>query len=151
MGHRQVRVLLGSIPEVNVGLKGFLSQEKILEMECELLISNLKDPNTVELVKENIGRISDGASSHCASALKLGLKKAFELKKQQRGALLRCPRVGCARNTTPVSYSYVGSETYCGNCRHRHRVGNYYMQCTGCSNARTGNYASCESCGKKFM
>jgi len=117
-----------------------------MEMECELLISNFKDPKTIALVKENIGRISDGSSPHCGGALKLGLKKAVELK---RGALLRCTRNGCARNTTPASYSSVGSTTYCQDCRYNY--GNYYMQCTGCSNARTSTYASCQSCGKKFM
>ncbi|KAF9650018.1 hypothetical protein BDM02DRAFT_3128015 [Thelephora ganbajun] len=59
-------------------------QEKIMEMQCELLISNLRDQKTIRLVKENIGHISDGSSSHCGGALKLGLKKAFELKKKKR-------------------------------------------------------------------
>ena len=72
-----------------------------MEMECELLISSFKDPKTIALVKEDIGRISDGSSSHCAGALKLGLKKGFELKKQQRGVLLRCPRVGCTETLHP--------------------------------------------------
>ena len=120
-----------------------------MEMECGLLISKFKGPNTIALVKENIGRISDGSSSYCAGALKLGLKKAFELKRQQRGVLLRCTRNGCTRNTTPASYSSAGSEIYCQECRNG--CGNYYMQCTGCSNTRTSNYASCQSCGKKFM
>ena len=120
-----------------------------MEMECELLISNFKDPKTIALVKENIERFSDGSSSHCGGALKLGLKKAFELKKQQRGVLLRCTRNGCTRNTTPASYSAVGSSTYCQDCRYKY--GNYYMQCTGCSNTRTSTYSSCQSCGKKFM
>ena len=120
-----------------------------MEMECELLISNFNDPKTIGLVKENIGRISDGSSSHCAGALRLVLKKAFELKKQQRGVLLRCPRNSCARNTTPASYSSVVSNPYCQD--YRYNYGNYYMECTGCSNARTSNYAACQSCGKKFM
>ena len=117
-------------------------------MECSLLISKSKDPKTIELVKKHIKRISDGSSSHCASALKLGLKKASELKKQNRGVMLRCSRGGCARNTTPVSFSANGSNIYCPNCRYNY--GNYYMQCTGCSYARTSNYTSCQSCGKRF-
>ena len=121
-------------------------------MECELLISNFKDPKTIALVKENIGHISDGSSPHCAGALKLGLKKAFELKKQKRqppGVLLRCSRYGCARNTTPVSYSVIGSNVYCQDCQYNY--GTYYMQCVGCSYNRTGGYTSCQSCGKRFI
>ena len=121
-----------------------------MEMECELLVSNFNDLGTVALVKENIGHISDGSSSHCAGALKLGLKKAFEVKKQKRFALLRCPRVGCAWNIIPVSYSSIGSNVYCPNCQYNY--GGYYMQCASCSYARnSGNYVSCQSCGKKFQ
>ena len=119
-----------------------------MEMECDLLISKFKDPKTIGLVKEKIGHMSDGSSSHCAGVLKLGLKKAFELKKQKNCVLLRCSRNGCAKYTTPISYSANGSNIYCPDCR---RYGNYYMQCTGCSYARTSNYTSCQSCGKKFL
>ena len=135
---------------VNLGLTGSSSQEKIMEMECELLTSNFKDPKTVELMKENIGRISNGSSSYSAGALKSGFKKAFELKKQKRSVLLRCPRVGCARNTTPVPYSAVGANVYCTNCQYNY--GSYYMQCTGCSHGRTdGSHVSCQGCKKKFL
>ena len=120
-----------------------------MEMECELLVSKFRHPETIALVKENIGRISDGSSSYRTGALKLGLKKAFALKKQRRGVLLRCTRNGCAKNTTPASYSSVGADTYCQDCRYHY--GTYYMQCTGCSNQRTSNYTSCQHCGKKFM
>ena len=118
-------------------------------MECELLISNFKDQKTIGIMKEKIRHISDGSSTHCACALKLGFKKAIELKKRGKGVLLRCSRGGCARNTTPVSYSANGSNTYCQNCQYNY--GNYYMQCTGCSYSRTSNYTSCQSCGKKFL
>jgi len=60
------------------------SQEKLMEIQCELMISKFRDPKTIALVKEKIGNISDGSSSYCAGALKLGLKKAFELKNQNR-------------------------------------------------------------------
>ncbi|KAF9641851.1 hypothetical protein BDM02DRAFT_3133524, partial [Thelephora ganbajun] len=59
-------------------------QERIMETQCELLISNFRDQKTIRLVKENIGHITDGSSSYCGGALKLGLKKAFELKKKKR-------------------------------------------------------------------
>ena len=149
VGYRQVRILPGSSSGVNFGLTPSFSQGKLMEMECELLVSKFRNPNTITLVRENIGQISDGSSSYRTSALKLGLKKAFELKRQQRGVLLRCPRIGCKRNTTPASYSSVGADTYCQDCRYQY--GNYYMQCTGCSNQRTSNYTSCQSCGKKFV
>ena len=139
-----------SNPEVDIGLIRSFSQDKIMEMECELLTSNFKDPKTIPLVKENIGRISDGSSSHRTGALKLGLKKAFELKKQKRqppGVLLQCtgPSYNCGWVNTPVSYSSVGSDTYCPNCR------GYYMRCVGCGYDRTSSYASCQNCGKKFI
>lgn len=128
------------------------SHEKIVEMECELLISKFNDPSTIALVKEKLGHIADGTSPHCAGSLKLGLKKAFELKKQKRqppGVLLRCTRAGCVRHTTPVPYSAVGTSIYCTNCQRNY--GSYYMQCTNCSSTRTnGDYAFCRSCGKKF-
>jgi hypothetical protein len=123
-----------------------------MEMQCDLLTSNFKDPKTIGRMKENIGRISDGSSPHCGGPLKLGLKKAFELKKQKRqprGPLLRCSRNGCARYSTPVAYSVVGSTVYCQNCQYNY--GNYYMQCTGCSYSRTSSYNACQSCGKKFV
>ena len=125
-----------------------LSQGKIMEMECELLISNFKDPKTIELVKKNIGRISDGSSPHCAGALKLGLKKAFERK---WGVLLRCSHGNCPWHRNYVSYSSVqGSNAYCQNCRSSGR-GNRYLQCVGCGHNRNSTYSSCQSCAKMFM
>ena len=53
------------------------SRDKIMEMQCDLLISNFRNPATITLMQENIGRISDGPSSHHASPLKLGFKKAL--------------------------------------------------------------------------
>ena len=68
-------------------------------MQFDLLISNPKNPKTIVLVKENIGHISDGSLSHCAGSLKLGLEKAFDLKKQKRqppGVKLRCSDYRCS-------------------------------------------------------
>ena len=146
---------MGSVALPKPGVNTFVltlsfSQAKIMEMQCEVLTSNHNHPGMIALVKENIGHFSDGSSSHCAGALKLGLKKAFELKRQKKFALLRCPRVGCARNTTPVPYSAVGANVYCTNCQYNY--GSYYMQCVSCSYNRTsGSYLSCQSCGKKFL
>lgn len=139
--------------EVNVCLTCSFSQEKIMEMECELLFSNLKDPKIIALVKENIRRISDGSSPHCAGALRLVLKKAFELKKQQRqppGVLLRCAYISCTSYSNHVSYSSVGPNNYCQNCLN-YRYGYRYLQCAGCGHDRTSNYASCRGCGKRFI
>ena len=88
---------------VNTTLTLLFSQEKVMEMECDLLISNFKNAKTIDLVNENIGRISGGSSSHSASALKLGLKKAFDLKKQSPGVKLRCSNGNCAWYSNPSS------------------------------------------------
>ena len=119
-----------------------------MEMQCELLVSNFKDPKTIQLVKENIARISDGSASHSGGALKLGLKKAFELKKQKRqppGVLLRCSYSGCAWYNNAVSCMSVPADGVCGSCRRN------WMRCVSCGIDRTGNYPSCQSCGKTFV
>ena len=119
-------------------------------MQCELLISNFRNQATIERMTERIENFSDGSSSYCADALKLGLKKAFELKKKKKqppGVLLRCGYNygSCAWRNNHVSYLSVGSNTYCPNC------GNDYMECVGCGYKRTSNYTSCQSCRKKFI
>jgi hypothetical protein len=38
----------------------------------ELLISSLKNPKTIALMKEDLRNISDGLSPHCTAALKPG-------------------------------------------------------------------------------
>ena len=131
------------------GLICSFSQDNIMEMQCELLISKFNDPKTIALVKESIGNISDGSSSHCAGALKLGLKKAFDLKKQKRkppGVLLRCVYNGCGWYNDRISYSSIGSNTYCPHCN-----SGYYMQCVGCGCSRTRSYPSCQGCGERFI
>jgi len=152
VGHCQVGFVVSSNREIaDLRLAGSSSQEKIMEMECELLTSNFKDPKTIGLMKESIGHISEGSSSYCAGTLKFGFKKAFELKKKkERFVLLRCPRVGCTRNTIPLTHSAVGSAIYCTDCRYTY--GSNYMQCTGCSRSRTNSsHVSCQGCGKKFL
>lgn len=117
-----------------------------MEMECEIFISNLKNPELVSLVDKNIRRISDGTSPHCAGALKLGLKKAVELKKQSMGVLLRCKGASCGWNKNPVSYSAVGSSFKCQKCRR------FDMMCAGCGEQGTNSSpTSCVRCGKKFI
>ena len=124
-------------------------------MQCELLISNFKNPGTVASVKENIRHIPGGSLPHCAGALNLVFKKAFELKKKNKkppGVLLRCPNPNCPCNTKHVSYLSVGPKrsvrqkhNYCEWCGY-----NYYKQCAGCGYNRTGDFSSCQSCGKAF-
>ena len=119
-------------------------------MECELLVSSFKAPKTIALVKESIEHSSDGSSSHRAGALKLGLRKAFELKKQKRqpptppSVLLRCSGYNCVWHHNPVAYSSIGSNVVCPNCRA------YYMRCVDCGYDRTAVYTSCQGCGKNF-
>ena len=126
------------------------SQERTTETQCDVLIPYFKNPNAIALVKENFGRISDGSSSHSADALKVGLKKAFELKRQNY-ARLRCDQVGCPWYTNHPSFSSVVSNVLCQSCTDQ-GWGSYYLHCTGCGYHRTGSgYSSCQSCGKTFL
>ena len=143
---------VGSVVSSSCGINDFnltcsSSHEEIQEMEFELLISNAKNPKTIALVKENIGHISDGSLSHCTGSLKLGLKKAFDLKKQKRqppGVKLRCYNSNCSWHRNHVSLSNVQSNCRCSNC-------NNWMQCVGCGYNRTSNYTSCQNCAKRFI
>jgi hypothetical protein len=138
------------------------SQDKIMRMECEILISSCKNPKTVDLVNENIGRIADGSSPHSANALKLGLEKAFDLKKPPPiaeplpppivkplpppGVKLRCSWTGCPGYNDHVSISSVRNSCQgCPDCSYN------YLQCVGCGYTRLGNVAACEGCGQKFV
>ena len=128
------------------------SQDKIMDMQCDLLISDFRNPTTTALMQENIGHISDGSSPHCAGALNLGFEKAFELKKRGGYALLRCSNSNCGWHKNPVPCSSVGSKTYCSNCT----VYSGYVhsrppiQCADCGYHRAGDYASCQNCRKRF-
>ena len=122
-----------------------------MEMECELLISNFKNPKTIDLVNQNIEQISDGSSPHSAGALKLWFKKAFDFKKQKQqppppvGAKLLCVSLTCAWSSgLGVPYSSIGS-VHCPYCNQ------YYMGCAACGSIRTKSYASCQSCKKPFL
>ena len=124
-----------------------------MEVQSELFISSFNDPKTIMRVREIVDDISDGSSPHCASALKLGLKKAFELKKRKRqpqGVLLRCDYTNCAWYSNHAAYASVGSNIYCPNC-YNYGYGSRYLLCVGCGYARNGNYTSCQSCGQKFI
>jgi len=129
-------------------------QYKIMDMQCDLLISDFRDPRTITLVQENIGRVSNGSSSHYASALKLGFKKAFELKKREISVLLQCSNDNCGWHSNPVPYLSVGSNVYCPGCS-SNAYGyqtRYRMMCAGCGCQRTNDYhTSCLGCGRKFM
>lgn len=119
------------------------SQQKIKEMQCELLVSNFRDPKTIARMKENLGRISDGSSPHCGGMLKLGLKKAFEVKQRKAGVLLRCPSFGCKWSSNDVPFRSVIGKS-CPACR------TWYMKCASCGHGRTTDTVSCLGCGKKF-
>ena len=143
-----------SNPEVSIGLTCPFSQEKVMEVQCELLISNFKDPKTIALVEETIGHISDGSSPHSADALKLWLKKAFEVKQQKKlgpGVLLRCSRSGCARYDSPVTRRVAGSDIWCQLCKHSY--GDYVLRCSSCGSDRSvHSMYTCGgwNCGRKF-
>jgi len=121
-----------------------IGNKEIMEMQCDLLTSNFRNPKTIGLVKENIGRISDGSVPSRADSLKLGLKKAFNLKKQKNRVKLRCSYYHCGWHNSHFSRSSVPSNGCCPNC------GNW-MQCVGCGTNRNGNHLSCQSCRKSFV
>ena len=126
------------------------SQENILEVRWDLLISDFREPKTVALVRGNIGHVFDGSLPHCADTLKLGLRKAFNSKKQRTCVKLRCAHGNCEWYNNPVSYSSVGSNIYCQMCTPRGR-GNRYLQCVGCGQTRSADYGSCQGCRKRFI
>ena len=116
-----------------------------MKMQCDLLVPDLKKPNTRKLVKENIEHISEGYSSHCAGALDLVLEQAFAFKKQSRGVKLRCTSPYCSLQGDPISFSSAASSVWCPSCGYK-----FYTECTGCERRRSGVYLSCEGCGKRF-
>jgi hypothetical protein len=131
-------------------------------MQCDLLTSNFKNPKTTALMQETIGQISDGSSPYCASVLKLGFKKAFEVKKRESVVLLRCSNTNCGWHNNPVAYSSVGANVYCPSCSNNgynnynnynygYNQPRYYMQCADCRYQRTSNFTSCQSCGRRFV
>ena len=132
------------------------SREELMETQCDLVIANLKDPKTIALVRENIKDFSSGSSPYRADVLRLGLKKAFELKKKKIRATvppevwLRCSNSDCEWHRTQIwRVVNVGPGLVCNLCSSQ-RGTISYCQCTGCGFNRTGNYASCQGCGAKF-
>ena len=104
------------------------------------------------LVRENVERISSVSSSLCVGTLKVGLTKAFELKRKNRqppGVMLRCPVRTCRRYDDHFLYAYVGMGVICDVCVHHGQAS--YLQCVGCGYTRTGVQATCEGCKKNFL
>ena len=99
-----------------------------MKMECELPISSFKGPRMVELVNEHIGLIVGGSSPHAFKALKPVFKKAFDLKRQPPGVVLRCSWTGCTSHNNHVSISSVGINVI--YCKKRDYQGyNRYLAC----------------------
>ena len=127
------------------------SREELMETQCDLVIANLGDPKTIVLVRENIKDFSSGSSPYRADVLRLGLKKAFELKKKKTRApvppevRLRCSNPGCGwHRTQKWRLEDIGLALFCHLCL------NSYYQCTDCGSNRTSNYASCQGCRAIF-
>jgi len=133
-------LVVGSIS--NYSLTFSFSQEKVIEVQSDLLASNFKDPKTATVLKEHIGHIFDGSLSHCADTLKLGLRKALNLNFVK----LRCIRYGCPQGGKPVSYLSLESKTWCTYCGYSGS-----MVCAGCQCSRTDGCMSCRGCGKWFL
>ena len=143
MAHCRVGSIVSSSSEVDdFELIVSLSHKEIMEMQCDLLTSDFKDPKTFDLMKKNIGQISDGSLPHCADSLNLGLRKAFNLKKQRNCVMLRCVYYHCSQRDQDVAYSSQ-QDGCCSYCRQ-------WMQCAGCGSNLNGNFPSCRSCGKRF-
>ena len=128
-----------------------------METQCDLVIANLKDPKTIALVRENIKDFSSGSSPYRADVLRLGLKKAFELKKKKTRApvppevRLRCSNSDCEWHRTKVwRLENIGSDLFCKLSPPQRSGDMNYWECTGCEFKRTGNYASCQGCGAAF-
>ena len=117
------------------------SQKKVMTMESDLFILSLKDPGLIGPVSGSIGRIADESPSHFAGALKLGLKKAVELKRQRMGVQLRCPRCGYKVNTHTSWYQPLP----CLNCPND-RWNNYYMKCAACLDRGVQHDPQCKNC-----
>ena len=134
------------------------SQEELMETQWNLIMANFKDQKMAGLVRENLADISSGSSPYRADVLRLGLKKAFELKKKKARppvppapVQLQCSNSNCAWHTTQKwNLSSIGSALSCHLCAAQGRSGDNYYQCTGCGFNRTGNYASCQGCGVMF-
>jgi len=111
-------------------------------MQCDLLISDFKNPKTIALVKENIEHISDGSLPHRADSLKLALKKAFT---QRNGVKLQCYNRSCSRYNVHVSRSSrsVRSDNRCSDCGGK-------MECVGCRADWYGD-PSCRDCKKNHI
>ena len=129
------------------------SHNEIMEMQCDLLMSNSKDPKMMGLMKENIRSISDGSLSHHGDSLKLGLWKVFDLQKRKRelpGVKLRCSSGWCALSGKYPSFSTIGSTLHCPLCINAGR-GTRYFTCVGCGHVRSTSSWSCQRCGKQFV
>ncbi|KAF9778320.1 hypothetical protein BJ322DRAFT_494099 [Thelephora terrestris] len=133
-------------------------EQQIIEMECRLLFSKFKNEATTSRMQEKISSIPGNHLAHCAGALKLGLRAALDLKKQEpqagitdpragaeKGAKLRCWSTSCPGHREHMPYSLVGSLLHCPRCNYS------IMECVGCENLRGGVYDRCKSCHKKFL
>jgi hypothetical protein len=131
-----------------------LSQEELMDVQWDLLVAKPNQPKMAALVRDKIGAISPGSSSHRAGVLKVALKKAFELKKKEReppGVLLRCSNYTCAQYNNHASRSEIGTALVCSTCYHP-RGRYFYFECTNCGFNRTdSNYMTCQTCGRKFV
>jgi len=117
------------------------SHNDVHEMQCDLLISNFKNPKTIALVKENIEHTSDGSLPHRADSLKLALKKAF---KYRNGVKLQCYNSSCSRHHIHLPRSSTSqSDNRCSACGSK-------MECVGCRADWHGD-PSCRRCGKNHI
>ena len=127
-----------------------LSQEELMDVLWDLLIAKSNTPKMAVLIRDKIGDISPGSSSHRAGVLKVALKNAFEKKKEQYpGVRLACPNQRCAWYGARASRSEIGTDLTCQLCFNRGDEPAYFV-CASCRFGGTGDYVWCLVCGKWF-
>ena len=131
------------------------SQEKLMDMQWDLLVAKPNNPGIVALIRDKIeDSISPWSSSHRAGVLKVALKKAIELKKKKKeppGVLLRCSNLyDCTRYYNQVSLSEIGMNPFC-SCSGPGTPFVYWFECSSCGFTRQGDYTACQNCGGRFL
>lgn len=127
-------------------LTGSSSQKDIMDVQCDLLVSDFKNLSTMAQVQTSIKEMFDGSFPHRAAPLRCGLEKAFELKKKKRernGVVLRCITSYCGGYRKPVP-RIATSTNYCQRCA-------CSLACAGCGYRRTNHNLTCERCGKYIL
>lgn len=128
------------------------SEERVAEMECQLLLSKFKNEATISRAEDKIRGTPGSHLAHRAGAFKLALRGALDAKRSHaqtdiiEGVMLQCCSTSCVGHSEHVSYSTVKPNGACPRCDV------YLVQCVGCKSVRYDlSLVQCNSCGKKFL